>query len=94
MWARFKRAWRSYQPYRPGPWNMISVGTVAAATLAARPARQHGLWGVAGWGAGFVGALLLTPLAVGGEPVAAAWAVPAAWLATGALAYPLLRARR
>ena len=77
----------------------VAVGTVlalvvAAATLAARPAREHGLWGVAGWGAGFVGALLIAPLAVGGEPVAAAWAVPAAWLATGALAYPLLRARR
>jgi hypothetical protein len=76
------------------PTMLVLALVVAAATLAARPAREHGLWGVAGWGAGFVGALLLAPLAVGGEPVAAAWAVPAAWLATGALAYPLLRARR
>ncbi|HJS69510.1 MAG TPA: hypothetical protein VJ744_01805, partial [Gaiellaceae bacterium] len=76
------------------PTMLVLALVAAAATLAARPAREHGLWGVAGWGAGFVGALLLAPLAVGGEPVAAAWAVPAAWLATGALAYPLLRARR
>jgi eukaryotic-like serine/threonine-protein kinase len=74
---------------------MPAVALVAAlAVFAARPAREHGLWGVAGWGAGLVGALLLAPLAAGGEPVAAAWAVPAAWLATGALAYPLLRTRR
>ncbi|MGH3043869.1 MAG: protein kinase domain-containing protein [Gaiellaceae bacterium] len=74
---------------------MVAVTLVlVAATLAAQPARQRGLWGVACWGAAFVGALLLAPLAVGGEPVAAAWAVPAAWLATGALAYPLLRERR
>jgi hypothetical protein len=76
------------------PTMLVVALVVVAATLAARPAREHGLWGVAGWGAGFVGALLLAPLAVGGEPVAAAWAVPAAWLATGALAYPLLRERR
>ena len=74
---------------------MVAVTLVlVAATLAAQPARQRGLWGVASWGAAFVGALLLAPLAAGGEPVAAAWAVPAAWLATGALAYPLLRERR
>lgn len=74
---------------------MVAVTLVlVAATLAAQPARQRGLWGVACWGAAFVGALLLAPLAAGGEPVAAAWAVPAAWLATGALAYPLLRERR
>jgi Protein kinase domain len=74
---------------------MIVVALVAAAAaVAARPAREHGLWGVAGWGAGLVGALLLVPLAAGGEPVAAAWAAPAAWLATGALVYPLLRERR
>jgi hypothetical protein len=76
------------------PTMIVLALAVAAATAAARPARKHGLWGVAGWGAGLIGALLLAPLAVGGEPVAAAWAVPAAWLAAGALAYPLLRERR
>jgi hypothetical protein len=73
---------------------IVAALVAAAAAFAARPAREHGLWGVTGWGAGLVGALLLAPLAAGGEPVAAAWAVPAAWLATGALAYPLLRERR
>ena len=41
------------------PTMLVLALVVAAATLAARPAREHGLWGVAGWGAGFVGALLL-----------------------------------
>jgi hypothetical protein len=76
------------------PTMIVAALVAAAAAFAARPAREHGLWGVTGWGAGLVGALLLAPLAAGGEPVAAAWAVPAAWLATGALAYPLLRERR
>jgi eukaryotic-like serine/threonine-protein kinase len=76
------------------PTTLVLALVVATAAGAARPAREHGLWGVAGWGAGLIGALLLAPLAVAGEPVAAAWAVPAAWLATGVLAYPLLRERR
>jgi hypothetical protein len=76
------------------PTILVVALVAAAAAVAARPAREHGFWGVAGWGAGLVGALLLAPLAAGGEPVAAAWAAPAAWLATGALAYPLLRERR
>jgi len=65
---------------------------VAAAT--AGLARSRGLWAVAAWGAVFQGALLLAPVLAGGAPVAASWAVPAVWLATGALAYPLLRAPR
>jgi Protein kinase domain len=76
------------------PTMIVAALVAAAAAVAARPAREHGLWGVTGWGAGLVAALVLAPLAAGGEPVAAAWAVPAAWLATGALAYPLLRERR
>ena len=76
------------------PTTIAAALVAAAAAVAAQPAREHGLWGVTAWGAGLVGALLLAPLAAGGEPVAAAWAVPAAWLATGALAYPLLRERR
>ena len=57
-------------------------------------ARGYGLWGVAAWGAGFLGMLLLVPVAAGGAAVAALWAAPAVWLAAGLLAYPLLKTRR
>ena len=40
---------------------------LVAATVTAGLARGYGLWGVAGWGAGFLGTLLLVPLAAGGE---------------------------
>jgi hypothetical protein len=49
---------------------------------------------VAAWGTAVLAALLLLPLAVGGEPVVVGWAIPAVWAATAALAYPLLAARR
>jgi hypothetical protein len=72
------------------PTLVLAALALAAATVAARPARARGLWGVAAWGAGLLVVLLLVPLAAGGEPVAAAWAVPAVWAATVALAYPLV----
>ena len=76
------------------PTVAVALIVVAAAAATAGLARSHGLWAVAGWGAGFLGALLLMPVAAGGAPVAALWAAPAVWLATGALAYPLVRAPR
>jgi hypothetical protein len=76
------------------PTIVVALVVVAAAAATAGLARSRGLWAVAGWGAGFLGALLLVPTAAGGAPVAALWAAPAVWLATGALAYPLLRAPR
>jgi hypothetical protein len=75
------------------PTILVAALVLAAATLTAGLARSRGVWGVAAWGALTLAALLLLPLAAGGSPVAASWAVPAAWLAAGALAYPLLRAR-
>jgi hypothetical protein len=76
------------------PTLVAAALVLAAATVAAPPARRRGLWGVAGWGAAVLAVLLLLPLALGGEPVVAAWAIPAVWAATAALAYPLLAARR
>ena len=76
------------------PTVVVALVIVAAAAATAGLARRGGLWAVAGWGAGFLGALLLVPAAAGGAPVAALWAAPAVWLATAALAYPLLRAPR
>lgn len=76
------------------PTMVVAAVVLVAAAATAGLARSHGLWGVTAWGAGLLAGLLLAPLAAGGAPVAAAWAAPAAWLATGALAYPLLRARR
>jgi hypothetical protein len=76
------------------PTIVVALVVVAAAAATAGLARSHGLWAVTGWGAGFLGALLLVPTAAGGAPVAALWAAPAVWLATGALAYPLVRAPR
>jgi hypothetical protein len=77
---------------RPTILAAAAIAAVAAATAVA--ARSRGLWGVAVWGAGFIAALLLVPLAAGGAPIAAAWAAPAVWLAAALLAYPLLRAPR
>jgi hypothetical protein len=76
------------------PTLLVAMGVVAAAAGTAGLARSRGLWGIAAWGAGYLAALLLVPLAAGGAPVAASWAVPAVWLAAGALAYPLLRTPR
>jgi hypothetical protein len=76
------------------PTIVAAIAVLVAATLATGLARRHGLWGVAAWGAGFLGTLLLVPAAAGGAPVAAVWAAPAVWLAAGLLAYPLLRPRR
>ncbi len=76
------------------PTVVAAIVVLVAAAVSAGFARSHGLWGVAAWGAGFLGALLLVPVATGGAPVAAAWAVPTVWLAAGLLAYPLLKPRR
>ena len=76
------------------PTLVAALAVVAAAAGTAGLARSRGLWGIAAWAAGYLAALLLAPLATGGAPVAAAWAVPAVWLAAGALAYPLLRTPR
>jgi Protein kinase domain len=76
------------------PTLVAALAIVAVAAATADLARSRGLWGIAGWGAGYVTALLLVPVAAGGAPVAAAWAVPAVWLAAGALVYPLLRTPR
>jgi hypothetical protein len=72
------------------PTLLVAALVLAAAAAAAEPARRRGLWGVAGWGAALLAALLLLPLAAGGEPVAAAWAIPAVWAVAVALAYPLV----
>jgi hypothetical protein len=76
------------------PTIVAAIVIVALAAASAGLARDRGLWGVAAWGAGFLGALLLVPIAVGGAPVAAQWAAPAVWLAAAALAYPLVRTPR
>lgn len=76
------------------PTVLVAAFVLAAAAAAGTYARGRGLWGIAAWGAAVLAALLLLPPAAGGSPVAAAWAVPAVWLAAAALAYPLLRARR
>ncbi|MGH3011275.1 MAG: hypothetical protein ACRDMY_05440, partial [Gaiellaceae bacterium] len=75
---------------RPTLVAAILIAAVAAGS--AGIARSRGLWGVAAWGATFLTVLLLVPLAAGGAPVDPLWAAPAVWLATGALAYPLVRA--
>jgi hypothetical protein len=72
---------------------LLAAVVIAAVAAASAPlARSRGLWGVAVWGATFLAVLLLVPLAAGGAPVDPLWAAPAVWLATGALAYPLVRA--
>ena len=76
------------------PTIVAAVVIVAAAAGSASFARSRGLWGVAAWGAGFLGCMLLVPLAAGGAPVDPLWATPAVWLAAAALAYPLVRAPR
>ena len=74
---------------------LVAAALVLAAAAASAPlARGRGLWGVAAWGATLLAALLLLPLAAGGAPVVAVWAIPAVWAATVALAYPLVAARR
>jgi Protein kinase domain len=73
------------------PTIVAAIVVLVAAAVSAGFARGHGLWGVAAWGAGFLGTLLLVPVAAGGAPVAAAWAAPAVWAAAGLLAYPLLK---
>ena len=76
------------------PTIVAAVVIVAVAAALAGLARSRGLWGVAGWGASFLGALLLVPLVAGGAPVDPLWATPAIWLGTAVLAYPLVRAPR
>jgi len=76
------------------PTIVAAIVIVAAAAALAGLARSRGLWGVATWGASFLGALLLVPLAAGGVPVDPLWAAPAVWLAAAALAYPLVRTPR
>jgi hypothetical protein len=76
------------------PTLVAAIVVLVVATVSAGLARRHGLWGVSAWGAAFLATLLLVPAFAGGAPVAAAWAAPAVWLATGLLAYPLLRPRR
>ena len=76
------------------PTLVVAALVLAAAAAAAARARGRGLWGVAAWGAAFLAALLLLPLAAGGDPVVAVWAIPVVWAATAALGYPLLAARR
>ena len=76
------------------PTIVAAIIVLVAATVTAGFARGYGLWGVAAWGAGFLGTLLLVPAAAGGAPVAALWAAPAVWFAAGLLAYPLLKTRR
>ncbi len=76
------------------PTIMAAIVIVGCAAGFASIARSRGLWGVAAWGAGFLGALLLVPLAAGGASVDPLWAAPAVWFAAGALAYPLVRAPR
>ena len=72
---------------------LLAAVVIAAVAAASAPlARSRGLWGAAVWGATFLAVLLLVPLAAGGTPVDPLWAAPAVWLATGALAYPLVRA--
>ena len=73
------------------PTIVAAIVVIVAAAVSARFARTHGLWGVAAWGAGFLATLLLVPIAAGGAPVAAIWAVPAVWAGAGLLAYPLLK---
>ena len=68
------------------PTIVVALVVVAAAAATAGLARSHGLWAVAGWGAGFLGALLLVPTVAGAG--GRLWPAPAVWLATGALAYP------
>jgi len=76
------------------PTIAAAIVIVAVAAASASLARSRGLWGVAAWGATFLGALLLAPLAAGGAPVDPLWAAPAVWLAAAALAYPLVRTPR
>jgi Protein kinase domain len=76
------------------PTVLVAGVVLAVATLAAPLARRHGLWGIAAWGAGFLAALLLAPLAAGGPPVGALWATAGVWLAACLLAVPLLRTSR
>jgi eukaryotic-like serine/threonine-protein kinase len=75
------------------PTLLVAALALAAAAMVSGLARRRGFWGVAAWGATLLAVLLLGPLAIGGAPVAASTAVPAVWLATGCLAYPLIRAR-
>ena len=75
------------------PTLVVAALVLAAAAGAAAWARGRGLWGVAAWGAALAAALLLLPLAAGGAPVVAAWAIPVVWAATVALGYPLVARR-
>ncbi|HSJ94449.1 MAG TPA: hypothetical protein VK896_10490, partial [Gaiellaceae bacterium] len=62
------------------PGLLVLALVVAAATLAAPYALEHGAWGVAGWGSGFLTAAMLGPTLAGGEP-SAVLLVPGIWAA-------------
>ncbi|MGH3091658.1 MAG: serine/threonine-protein kinase [Gaiellaceae bacterium] len=70
----------------------VAALVLAAGAAAAPLARARGLPWVAGWGALFLAALLLAPLAVGGVVETLALALGAC-AASALLAYPLIRAR-
>jgi hypothetical protein len=76
------------------PTIVAAIVIFAAAAGSAGLARTRGLWGVAAWGAAFLGALLLVPVAAGGASIDPLWAAPAVWLAAAVLAFPLVRASR
>ncbi|HEU4449092.1 MAG TPA: hypothetical protein VFR63_03785 [Gaiellaceae bacterium] len=75
------------------PTVLVAALVLAVAAAFAPLARGRGLWAVAAWGTGLLGGILLVPAPFGGEPVAAAWAVPAVWLAASLLVYGRVRRR-
>jgi hypothetical protein len=77
----------TYLGARPEVWMVALV--LAVATIAAPFARGRGLWGIVLWGSAFLAAALIAP----GGTVSAFPLVLWVWVAAGALALPLLRAR-
>ncbi|MBA2614615.1 MAG: serine/threonine protein kinase [Actinobacteria bacterium] len=64
---------------------LVEAGVFALAAATAALARNHGLWGIAGWASLFLAAAVLAPPASGALPlVLGVWAA-AAWLAAGEL---------
>ena len=72
----------------PAFW--IEAAVITAAAVAAPYARGRGLWGVCGWGAGFLAAALLAPAGAVGAFPTALWI----WVAAALLAVPALGMRR
>ena len=75
------------------PTIVAAIVIVGMAAASASLARSRGLWGVAAWGAAFLGACFSCRSRPAGS-VAPLWAAPAVWLAAAALAYPLVRTPR